>query len=176
MPSSAPLSRGANAADAATCFGDPRSGRIRAAALSAPRCAVAQSECVQPADASAATAACNFAGRSTKWGQSAAGRSDCGLVFAAIHGADPRDATSVDRKYLWPSSDGPHSDESTLLALEDAYQQAIDLKEYRRLRNSWPRRTSFSRTRPSLPLGQTLPGKSPLARSAAFQSSYGTRP
>ena len=29
---------------------------------------------------------------------------DCGLVFAAIHGADPRDTSSVDRKYLWPSS------------------------------------------------------------------------
>jgi Asp-tRNA(Asn)/Glu-tRNA(Gln) amidotransferase A subunit family amidase len=29
---------------------------------------------------------------------------DCGLVFAAIHGADPRDATSVDRPYVWPSS------------------------------------------------------------------------
>jgi Asp-tRNA(Asn)/Glu-tRNA(Gln) amidotransferase A subunit family amidase len=29
---------------------------------------------------------------------------DAGLVFAAIHGADPRDATSVDRKYVWPSS------------------------------------------------------------------------
>jgi Asp-tRNA(Asn)/Glu-tRNA(Gln) amidotransferase A subunit family amidase len=29
---------------------------------------------------------------------------DCGLVFAAIHGADPRDAVSVDRPYGWPSS------------------------------------------------------------------------
>jgi Asp-tRNA(Asn)/Glu-tRNA(Gln) amidotransferase A subunit family amidase len=29
---------------------------------------------------------------------------DCGLVFAAIHGADPRDAMSVDRQYVWPSS------------------------------------------------------------------------
>jgi Asp-tRNA(Asn)/Glu-tRNA(Gln) amidotransferase A subunit family amidase len=29
---------------------------------------------------------------------------DCGLVLAAIHGADPRDATSVDRPYVWPSS------------------------------------------------------------------------
>jgi Asp-tRNA(Asn)/Glu-tRNA(Gln) amidotransferase A subunit family amidase len=29
---------------------------------------------------------------------------DCGLVFAAIHGADPRDAASVDRPYAWPSS------------------------------------------------------------------------
>jgi Asp-tRNA(Asn)/Glu-tRNA(Gln) amidotransferase A subunit family amidase len=29
---------------------------------------------------------------------------DCGLVFAAIHGADPRDAASVDRPYVWPSS------------------------------------------------------------------------
>ena len=29
---------------------------------------------------------------------------DCGLVFAAIHGADPRDAVSVDRPYVWPSS------------------------------------------------------------------------
>ncbi len=29
---------------------------------------------------------------------------DCGLVFAAIHGADPRDAGSVDRPYVWPSS------------------------------------------------------------------------
>jgi Asp-tRNA(Asn)/Glu-tRNA(Gln) amidotransferase A subunit family amidase len=28
----------------------------------------------------------------------------CGLVFAAIHGADPRDAASVDRPYVWPSS------------------------------------------------------------------------
>lgn len=29
---------------------------------------------------------------------------DCGLVFAAIHGADPRDRASVDRPYFWPSS------------------------------------------------------------------------
>src|SRR4029077_20733044 len=28
----------------------------------------------------------------------------CGLVLAAIHGADPRDAASVDRRYVWPSS------------------------------------------------------------------------
>ncbi len=29
---------------------------------------------------------------------------DCGLVLAATHGADPRDAGSVDRRYVWPSS------------------------------------------------------------------------
>jgi Asp-tRNA(Asn)/Glu-tRNA(Gln) amidotransferase A subunit family amidase len=29
---------------------------------------------------------------------------DCGLVFAAIHGADRRDPVSVDRQYVWPSS------------------------------------------------------------------------
>jgi Asp-tRNA(Asn)/Glu-tRNA(Gln) amidotransferase A subunit family amidase len=29
---------------------------------------------------------------------------DCALVLAAIHGADPRDAASVDRKFVWPSS------------------------------------------------------------------------
>jgi Asp-tRNA(Asn)/Glu-tRNA(Gln) amidotransferase A subunit family amidase len=29
---------------------------------------------------------------------------DCGLVLAAIQGADPRDAASVDRQYVWPSS------------------------------------------------------------------------
>lgn len=29
---------------------------------------------------------------------------DCGLVLAAIHGADLRDAASVDRPYVWPSS------------------------------------------------------------------------
>jgi Asp-tRNA(Asn)/Glu-tRNA(Gln) amidotransferase A subunit family amidase len=29
---------------------------------------------------------------------------DCGLVFAAIHGADPRDPVTVDRPYVWPSS------------------------------------------------------------------------
>lgn len=29
---------------------------------------------------------------------------DCGLVLAAIHGADPRDAAAVDRTYVWPSS------------------------------------------------------------------------
>ncbi len=29
---------------------------------------------------------------------------DCGLVLAAIHGADPRDEASVDRPYVWPSS------------------------------------------------------------------------
>ncbi len=29
---------------------------------------------------------------------------DCGLVFAAIHGADARDAVTVDRPYVWPSS------------------------------------------------------------------------
>ena len=28
---------------------------------------------------------------------------DCGLVLGAIHGADPRDAASVDRPYVWPS-------------------------------------------------------------------------
>jgi Asp-tRNA(Asn)/Glu-tRNA(Gln) amidotransferase A subunit family amidase len=32
------------------------------------------------------------------------GADDCGLVLAAIHGADPRDAASVDRPYVWPSS------------------------------------------------------------------------
>ncbi|HEX5272795.1 MAG TPA: amidase [Gemmataceae bacterium] len=32
------------------------------------------------------------------------GADDCGLVFAAIHGADPRDAGTVDRPYVWPSS------------------------------------------------------------------------
>ena len=32
------------------------------------------------------------------------GADDCGLVLAAIHGADPRDNSSVDRKYVWPSS------------------------------------------------------------------------
>jgi len=31
------------------------------------------------------------------------GADDCGLVLAAIHGADPRDAASVDRQYVWPS-------------------------------------------------------------------------
>jgi Asp-tRNA(Asn)/Glu-tRNA(Gln) amidotransferase A subunit family amidase len=29
---------------------------------------------------------------------------DCGLIFSAIHGADPRDAVTVDRPYVWPSS------------------------------------------------------------------------
>ena len=29
---------------------------------------------------------------------------DCGLVLAAIHGADARDAAAVDRPYVWPSS------------------------------------------------------------------------
>jgi Asp-tRNA(Asn)/Glu-tRNA(Gln) amidotransferase A subunit family amidase len=29
---------------------------------------------------------------------------DCGLALAAIHGADSRDAASVDRQYVWPSS------------------------------------------------------------------------
>jgi Asp-tRNA(Asn)/Glu-tRNA(Gln) amidotransferase A subunit family amidase len=29
---------------------------------------------------------------------------DFGLVFAALHGADPRDPGSVDRPYVWPSS------------------------------------------------------------------------
>jgi Asp-tRNA(Asn)/Glu-tRNA(Gln) amidotransferase A subunit family amidase len=29
---------------------------------------------------------------------------DCGLVLAAIQGADPRDAASVNRQYIWPSS------------------------------------------------------------------------
>ncbi len=29
---------------------------------------------------------------------------DCGLVLAAIHGADPRDESTVDRPYVWPSS------------------------------------------------------------------------
>ena len=29
---------------------------------------------------------------------------DCGLVFAAIQGADLRDAATVDRQYVWPSS------------------------------------------------------------------------
>lgn len=28
---------------------------------------------------------------------------DCGLVLAAIHGADPRDPSTVDRPYVWPS-------------------------------------------------------------------------
>jgi Asp-tRNA(Asn)/Glu-tRNA(Gln) amidotransferase A subunit family amidase len=29
---------------------------------------------------------------------------DCGLVLAAIHGADPRDRAAVDRPYVWPTS------------------------------------------------------------------------
>ena len=29
---------------------------------------------------------------------------DCGLVLAAIHGADPRDPAAVDRPYVWPAS------------------------------------------------------------------------
>jgi len=29
---------------------------------------------------------------------------DCALVFAAIHGADPRDVASVDHPYVWPST------------------------------------------------------------------------
>jgi len=29
---------------------------------------------------------------------------DCGLVFSAIHGADPRDNGSVDRPFIWPGS------------------------------------------------------------------------
>jgi Asp-tRNA(Asn)/Glu-tRNA(Gln) amidotransferase A subunit family amidase len=32
------------------------------------------------------------------------GADDCGLVLAAIHGADPRDNSSVDRPFVWPSS------------------------------------------------------------------------
>jgi Asp-tRNA(Asn)/Glu-tRNA(Gln) amidotransferase A subunit family amidase len=29
---------------------------------------------------------------------------DCGLVLGAIHGADPRDPSTVDRDYIWPST------------------------------------------------------------------------
>jgi Asp-tRNA(Asn)/Glu-tRNA(Gln) amidotransferase A subunit family amidase len=39
-----------------------------------------------------------------KIGPIARSADDCGLVLAAIHGADPRDAASVDRPFVWPSS------------------------------------------------------------------------
>jgi Asp-tRNA(Asn)/Glu-tRNA(Gln) amidotransferase A subunit family amidase len=39
-----------------------------------------------------------------KVGPIARSADDCGLVLSAIHGADPRDAATVDRPYIWPSS------------------------------------------------------------------------
>jgi Asp-tRNA(Asn)/Glu-tRNA(Gln) amidotransferase A subunit family amidase len=49
---------------------------------------------------------------------------DCGLVLAAIHGADPRDAASVDRKYVWPSS----RDISTIRVGYSAAKEGDDVK------------------------------------------------
>lgn len=54
---------------------------------------------------------------------------DCGLVLAAIHGADPRDAASVDRQYVWPSSREVSTIRVGYVATgdEDAYQDEFRL-------------------------------------------------
>ncbi len=67
---------------------------------------------------------------------------DCGLVFAAIHGADPRDRVAVDRPYVWPSSrdmatirvgyfpeKGKEADREELRVLRDLGVQLVPIRK-----------------------------------------------
>jgi Asp-tRNA(Asn)/Glu-tRNA(Gln) amidotransferase A subunit family amidase len=54
---------------------------------------------------------------------------DCGLVLAAIHGADERDRASVDRPYVWPSS----RELSTIRVGFDAQNDDAEQGEQRRV-------------------------------------------
>jgi Asp-tRNA(Asn)/Glu-tRNA(Gln) amidotransferase A subunit family amidase len=58
---------------------------------------------------------------------------DCGLVLAAIHGADPRDAASVDRPHVWPSSRELSTIRVGFLAKGGEDEQRDDLRVLREL-------------------------------------------
>jgi Asp-tRNA(Asn)/Glu-tRNA(Gln) amidotransferase A subunit family amidase len=58
---------------------------------------------------------------------------DCGLVLAAIHGADPRDAASVDRPYVWPSSREISTIRVGYVAKGDEDEQRADFRVLREL-------------------------------------------
>ncbi len=58
---------------------------------------------------------------------------DCGLVLAAIHGADPRDAASVERPYVWPSSREMSTMRVGYIANGSQDQQREDLRVLREL-------------------------------------------
>jgi Asp-tRNA(Asn)/Glu-tRNA(Gln) amidotransferase A subunit family amidase len=58
---------------------------------------------------------------------------DCGLVLAAIHGADPRDVGSVDRSYVWPSSRELSTIRVGYIAGDQVESQRNDLRVLREL-------------------------------------------
>lgn len=58
---------------------------------------------------------------------------DCGLVLAAIHGADPRDAASVDRPFVWPSSRELSTIRVGYVAKGDEKEQCDDFRILREL-------------------------------------------
>src|SRR5262249_48733174 len=58
---------------------------------------------------------------------------DCGLVLGAIHGADPRDAASVDRPYVWPSSRELSTIRVGYVATGDEDEHRDDLRVLREL-------------------------------------------
>src|SRR5262249_25674716 len=58
---------------------------------------------------------------------------DCGLVLAAIHGADPRDVASVDRPYVWPSSRDVSTIRVGYVADDDDEEQKFNLRVLREL-------------------------------------------
>jgi Asp-tRNA(Asn)/Glu-tRNA(Gln) amidotransferase A subunit family amidase len=58
---------------------------------------------------------------------------DCGLVLAAIHGADPRDTASVDRRYVWPSSRELSTIRVGFLAKGDEDEQSDEVQVLREL-------------------------------------------
>jgi Asp-tRNA(Asn)/Glu-tRNA(Gln) amidotransferase A subunit family amidase len=58
---------------------------------------------------------------------------DCGLVLAAIHGADPRDAGSVDRPYVWPASREISTIRAGYVARGDDDEQRYEFRVLREL-------------------------------------------
>lgn len=58
---------------------------------------------------------------------------DCGLVLGAIHGADPRDAASVDRQYVWPSSRDVSTIRVGYVPDENDVEQTFNLRPLRDL-------------------------------------------
>src|SRR4029079_8951015 len=58
---------------------------------------------------------------------------DCGLVLAAINGADPRDAASCDRQFTWPSSRKLSTIRVGYVALGDRDEERDDLRVLRDL-------------------------------------------
>jgi Asp-tRNA(Asn)/Glu-tRNA(Gln) amidotransferase A subunit family amidase len=58
---------------------------------------------------------------------------DCGLVLGAIHGADPRDPSAVDRDYIWPSTRELSSIRVSHIRGDDDDDQRADLAVLREL-------------------------------------------